>query len=235
MAEQCSLDETKEILYEIIDTYSAILKGSNKEIAIKAKKCIRRFRDAYLQGYKLSGSYARVRIKGRLTVGYVCSSEESFPFTEAVWRKLHNYRLANSIEYFEDHPEEIDAFRETEKKCIKEIKNALSQKPIEECRSLEHVKLAFDMMVNLAHSIFSFDAETSFNPELKWFETNPWKLPRGKSMLIDYWYNIPLKLRPIGHAVLEKLASHKIETVENLLELRREVEEWTPSVDKGSS
>lgn len=237
-----SLADVKDLLYEIIDTYIAILQGDVDRIIIRSKKCIRRFRESYLNGYKLSGSYARVRIKGRLIVGYICSSGTHFPFSEAVWWWLHCYRMTHTSEYFEDHPREVKDFADIEAKCINEVDEIIANKPIEACGDIHRLKESFDMMIHLAHlgpldrtkPELSFDPATSFL-QGEWFKINPWRLPRGKSMLIDYWYNIPMNLRSIGHMVLDRLASSEIKTVEDLLKLKSEVEKWNPDADKGSS
>lgn len=233
IVEEFTLKELKDLLYEIIDSYISILSEDCVGTFIAVKKCIRRFREAYFNGYKLTGSYARVRIKGLLMVGFICSSETHFQFSEAVWGWLHYYRLTHQHEYFEDHPAEIKDFSSLEKKCIDEVEQTIFAKPIESCNDQKKLIQAFDMMVHMAHLGpldrnnfgLSFDLGTSYL-KANWFEVNPWRLPRGKSMLIDYWYNVPIKMRPLGHMVLNRLASSEIKSIEDLMKLRMETEKW---------
>lgn len=235
-----ALDEVKETLYEIIDAYVALQKGDTDRAILQMKQCIRRFRDAYLNEYRLSASYARVRVKGRLIVGYICSTETCFPLAEAVWKWLHYYRITHAQEYFEDHPQEIKGFEGLEKRCIDEVDKAINEKLVETLGDVHRLTESFDMMVHLAHlGPDKACLDISNQPEDaihdQWFDINPWRLPKGRSMLIDYWYNIPLELHPIGHMVLDRLASSEIRTVEDLSKLRQEVEEWDPVVNKRSS
>lgn len=239
MADAYSLKEVKEILFEIISAYIAIFQEDQSTAILKIKKCIRRFKDSYLKDYKLSGSYARVRIKGRIIVGYICSSEESFPLTEAVWKFLHYYRITHSQEYFEDHPREINDFKDLESKCIQEVEKAMNEKPVETISDLKRLTQSFDMMIHLAHlgpdtkEYLAYDS-SSFNEE-SWIDINPWRLPKGKSMLIDYWYNIPTEFRPLGHMVLNRLASSKINSISDIECLKLEVEAWLPDAYKESA
>lgn len=219
------------MLLEIVDSLISITVGDRVNAMLKMKKCIRRFREAYLEDYCLKGGTERVRVKGMMLVGYICSMRKSFPLCEKTWRMMHDYRRDKGREYFVDFPDDRDAFAEKEEfRCGEEINAALKDHPMEECSDYVRLVEAFDAMRHLAH-LGSYDPNHPDEQFIemdreKWYDVNPWRLPRGKSMLVDYWYNIPLELRPVGHAVLDRLASSQIKSTEDLLKLRREVEAW---------
>ena len=260
--------ELKAALLEIIDALICIIEEQdsrewalgctiNREKAAAAiKKSLSRFCAIYKKDYRLRGAGMRVRLKGRMMAGFMCSGCSKFPKTEALWRVLHNYRVryrgkadpnlsaAEKAKYgkpgwtgtvfLADHPEKKAEFEIREKGCIMEVDEAIKRFPIEKCTDYGHLVEAFDMMKALAHCIFIFKPEGLFDSD--WRKVNPWaigwrmykgkKVPTGKSMLVDYWWNVPPKLRQMGHYVLDKLAGKEIKSVEDLRKLRKEVLAW---------
>lgn len=221
------------MLLEIVDSLISITEGNRVNAMLKMKRSIRRFREAYSDDYALKGTSPRVFVKGLMIVGYVCGAQKHFPFCEGAWKQLHDYRLEQGREYHSDHPEEMGEWRDAVgESCLREIASVLTSNPIEECSDYARLLEAFDMMRHLAHlggvwverTDIQFDEKTLGKEN--WYDVNPWRLPRGKSMLIDYWYNIPLDLRPVGHMVLDALADSKTQSIEDVRKLRGEVERW---------
>ena len=235
--------ELKAALLEIIDALMFLQKDDKEKAMPAMKKSLARFCDIYRKDYRLKGSDMRIRLKGRMMAGFMCSSCNTFPKTEALWRILHDYWVRymhdpndprTGTVYLAEHPEKIAEFEAREKECIQEVDDIIKQFPIEDCTDYGHLVEAFDTMRYLAHSIFWFNPEGLFDPD--WRKVNPWvigwrmsagkKVRSGKSMLVDYWWTVPEELRPLGHYVLEKLASPEITCVEDLETLRKEVLAW---------
>lgn len=167
-----------------------------------------------------------------MLVGYLCSGIRSYPQSESLWRLLHEHRLTDRA-YLNDHPEETEQILTLEEAAKHEVEGTMAKHPLESLSDYEHLVFAFDTMVHLAH--LGPDYEMA-NPESSdWWEINPWLLPRGKSMLVDYWWNIPEDLRFFGHAIIEKLASEKIQEHKDLYGLYVEVKIWGKMKDDAKS
>lgn len=219
------LPKLKSSLLEIIDAMISIVEDDKAKAMLVMKKSIRRFIDVYRHSYKLMGANMRIRVKGRMYVGLIGSYQDSFPKSEALWRFLYEYLSNHKTEFIIDHSEMKEEYLRKEKESIAEVGGALDSFPIEQCNDYMRVLWAFDTMIHMAH--LGSDYVLPDKPERgAWNEITPWQLPEGKSMLVDYWWNVPMDLRPKGHYVIEKLASSEIRSVDELKRLREEVLGW---------
>lgn len=219
------LSELKSVLLEIIDAMVSIVEGDKTKAMLIMKKSIRRFIDVYRHSYKLIGANMRIRVKGRMYVGLIGSYQNSFPKSEALWRSLYEYLVEHKTELSLEQPEMKEEYVQKEKACIQEVDGALNLFPIDQSDDYIRILHAFDTMIHMAH--LGPNYVTPEKPERGlWYKTTPWQLPEGKSMLVDYWWNVPMNLRPRGHYIIEKLASSDIRSVDELKMLREEVLGW---------
>lgn len=214
----------KIILLEIIDAYLSILSDDKENAMAAIKKCLIRFRSIYQNEFRLAGATMRVKLRAKMMIGFICSSVESFPKTERHWRILYDFVVHAKTEYLAKYPEDANLWEGVERFCTREIDEAITMFPIERCTNYSHLVQAFDMLVHWAH-LGPGTLPTKENNE-GWLKVDPWRLPRGKSMLVDYWWGVPADLRPKAHEIIERLASSELKSLEDVKRLREEVMAW---------
>lgn len=223
------LPELKRAMLEVVDSLIFIFKGDREN----AKKCmlesIDRFRERYLENYPLGGSCMRVRLRGRLDVAAICSYETIFPKTEACWKFLDDYFMSHpNQEYFwgkneepykdtAGYPEHLKQFLDKEKECVEEVGLAIESKPISQA-DYSRILQSFESMKHLIHT-----GPAEWSKEGYVF---PGLTTTGRSMLVDYWWNVPLDLRDRANDVLDRVSSSEIEGVEDLENIRLEIKHW---------
>jgi len=226
---ECGLPELKKAMLEVVDSLICIVNHDKDN----AKKCmlksIDRFLKHYLEHYPLGGSCMRVRLRGRLDVAAICSYEASFPKTETCWRFLDDHFMSHpNQEYFHDefaepykdtegYPEYLKQLLDGEKEFVEEIRAAIESKPVSQA-GYSKILQSFESMRHMIHCGGVRWADGKYVPN----ETN--REPR--SMLVDYWWNIPLDLRDRANDVFNRLSSSEIESVEDLENIRLEIKRW---------
>lgn len=227
-------EEFRKQLIEIVNIIQLIVENKRELAKESIKICLERLKQDYLR-FPFDGMTIRVRVKLRMMYGFMLSCKETFPRSEALWRPLHEYtikkynpELDTISEYISDYPEkEVDLLFE-EKECKKEVNNIIELFPISKCEDYHHLVEAFDMYRNLAH-IYSYQDAIKKPYDKNWTCVNPYQLPAGRSMLVDYIWGIPNEYKNFGNHVLTKLASPDIKSIEDLRKLREDIMQWKPN------
>lgn len=224
--------QVKEALIEIIDALISMETGEKENAKIQMLLAIERFRNHYFSDYRLKGSTMRVRVKGMMLVGMICSYRTSFPKSEKLWRILHEYAVDHydpktgiTREYIMDHPDEETMLKDMEMESEEEIRKFILNHPIGETHNYSRIIESFETMRHLAHI---GQVTEMINPKsTNWMEVNPWTLERsGKSLLVDYWWNVPDQYKEFANTVMNKISSKDIKNVGDLVMLKRMVELW---------
>lgn len=235
-------DSAKNQLLDIIEALVYIVEDNRMLANMKIKAILTGFRYRYHRtpNFNLYNMTLRVRVKFRMMAAFMFSSVENFPYSESFWRLLHNYTMKEwgegkrvgednmPPEYVVDFPKETEQLMHREYECILETEGAITLFPIEKCEDYTHLLMAFDLYRHLAH-IHSFQDAVSKPYDENWLNVNPYQLPKGKSMLVDYFWTIPEADKPFFHKIMQELSGENIKSVDDLLRLRREVKEWQSS------
>lgn len=228
-------EEFKRQLLEIINTIQFIVEDRRDLAKESIKACLERFKHDYENLQLWDGMTLRVKVKFRMMCGFMLSCKTVFPKSEQLWRPLHQYTLQHYnpqliliSEYIIDHPEKKVDLLIQEQESIKEINNSIELFPIPKCEDYSHLVEAFDMYRNLAH-IYSYQDAIHKPYDKNWVCVNPYQLPTGRSMLVDYIWGIPDEYKDFGNYVLSKLASSELKSIKDLNNLRIEVEQWKPN------